>query len=373
MKKNVIKMLLVAASVLALSGCGMAKAPTLDELKEGYASKPASNLEATVNLTAEGEFELTDVSDEVQELLDMLESQMDIDLNDGASAKLAIEMKLDGNNSEEASRMEGEMNVDFECSIDMIEDAFLEGIGDDDTIEYGTYIDKEEGVKYSLKQDGTWVSSDYDEDDDDDEEDITDGLGKLVDVFVAHNDGVDEKDAIKVVAEDGEYVVKYDFTLDNDYISNMSKAEKKELNSIIDLADVDFDIDDIEAFYEEYGEYAEIAFPLSLELRFVDNGEKKDDREFYISGFSFSMEGNVSVDLSADEVTDIVTEFAGDPGVELCGVEAEASVKIEISGTIGYDGDEEVSIPKDVTKNENNIGINENKKISEIIPEVKNK
>lgn len=134
MKKNVIKMLLVAASVLALSGCGMAKAPTLDELKEGYASKPASNLEATVNLTAEGEFELTDVSDEVQELLDMLESQMDIDLNDGASAKLAIEMKLDGNNSEEASRMEGEMNVDFECSIDMIEDAFLEGIGDDDTI-----------------------------------------------------------------------------------------------------------------------------------------------------------------------------------------------------------------------------------------------
>lgn len=351
MKKNVIKMLLVAASVLALSGCGMAKAPTLDELKEGYASKPASNLEATVNLTAEGEFELTDVSDEVQELLDMLESQMDIDLNDGASAKLEIEMKLDGNNSEEASRMEGEMNVDFECSIDMIEDAFLEGIGDDDTIEYGTYIDKEEGVKYSLKQDGTWVSSDYDEDDDDDEEDITDGLGKLVDVFVAHNDGVDEKDAIKVVAEDGEYVVKYDFTLDNDYISNMSKAEKKELNSIIDLADVDFDIDDIEAFYEEYGEYAEIAFPLSLELRFVDNGEKKDNREFYISGFSFSMEGNVSVDLSADEVTDIVTEFAGDPGAELCGVEAEASVKIEISGTIGYDGDEEVSIPKDVTKN----------------------
>lgn len=351
MKKKVLKMLFVAASVLALSGCGQAKAPTLEELKDGIGTKDITDLDVTGSLTMEGELELTDVSDEIQQYLDLLEAQMDMDLSDGVSAKAVFDFKVDGNNSEDASRMEGELSVDFESNIDAIEDAALEAIGDEDTLKFGTYIDKEEEIKYNLEKDGTWTYSDYEEDDDDDDDtDPTEVFGKILDIVVAHNDGADEKDSIKVEAKDGEYVINYEFTLDNDYISNMGKSEKKELNALLDLADVDFDLDDIESFYEEYSDYATISFPLSLELRFVDNGEKKDDREFYLTGVEFSMEGSVSTDLSADEVRDIVTEVSSDPGMDLCGITGEASIKLEFSVTIGYDGEEEVSIPKSVTK-----------------------
>lgn len=353
MKKKLLTLGVLSALALSLTACeapfglGKAPIPTLEELKEGFRNDAQSGtMTAYVSMEGDGEVSIKNASDEIEEVLDMLDLYYGIDLSKGVNFEFSLEDELEGERTETMSHQSGEASLDFDCNIDALMDE-LDGVLDEFSQDQDIYTDYDEEVKYTLKGGDTWVVSDLDDDDD--------GLAfeDVVDLMISYNENVDEDDQIVITEDDGKYFINKDFTIDNDYISDLDKTGKKNLQKIFDGLDMDLDVDEIVDFYEMYGDYAEISIPVSIEFGFIDNGKKKADRLFYATDITLSMGFEVSVSLGTSDVQEIFLTL-GCPEDEIdlytCSVSGEFNVSVSLEGHFTPGDVDEIEIPKKVTK-----------------------
>lgn len=339
MKKRIITGLAVSAvAAMMLTGCG--KTPTLEEIRDNLdvSGITSANIELSIDMGADGK--ISNPSDNMEMVLDILSDELDIDLTSKQNVKFTGTMTADMTRSGDVSHSEGEAKIKVSTSIDALEEALAES-GIDDKMNFETYTDYDEEISYTLKDGDTWVYSDYEDDDSDfSPEDI-------IDFCLDINDNLDEDDQIKVEPKDKEYVVAFEMTIDNDYIENLSKDEKKSLQGILDTADMDLDVDDLVDFFEEYGEYADISIPVSFEIVFGTQGKGKN-MVYVIDSLSFSIEGNATIDLDEDTVEELLEEQGMGGNDMTCEVSANINIGLSCSMTIGYDEQDEIKIPKSV-------------------------
>lgn len=349
--KNIMKKAVmlgaVSALTIALAGCG-AKAPTFEELKDNISEKAPSSfaLDGTVNLSAEAK--VVDPSDEMQMVLSMLEDQYDVDLTKKTNITFDMDIKGSGERSEAASHVTTEGSFNMKSNVSALDDLLQDALEDAETELFReNYTDYEEELTYTKTADGDWYYEDYEANDD---KKISGVLESFIDYCIAHNENADD-DKIAIETVDGSYVIKYDLEINNEFAENVDKSEKKALQQLLDDVEIEADLDDLFEYYEEYGEYADVAVPFSLELKFTDLGTKKD-RDFALTGLNVSFGGTVSCDWDEDTVSEIL-DAAGAPLDDsmTCGLELSAEATIKVNVDLKYDEELDVEIPSKVTKN----------------------
>lgn len=347
MKKKLVMALVTGLTVFALAGCGE-KAPTLEELKDNLSDKEPTSFELEANVSLKAEGEIVDPSDDFVEMMDMVEEYYDVDLSEPLDIDLSVSLKGSGEKNEEASHIVLEGEVKAKSSVDAIQDIIDESLEDyEDSASFENYIDYEEEVKYTL-QDDEWYFDDYEEDDEVEDLDV---MSSFIDYCIAHNESAEKDDQIEIKTVDGEYVISYEIEINNEFAENVSKDEKKALQTLLDDCEIEVDLDDLFDVFDEYGEYVDMSIPFSLELGFTNVGDKKE-KEYALSKVDFSFGGKVSADWDEDVVAELF-ETAGEPmpeGIEF-GAEFEIEATISGSATVKYDEELEVEIPSKVTKN----------------------
>lgn len=345
MKKRLLLTVVTGLSVLALAGCG--KTPTLEDIKANISDKAPTTGEGTMEITASGEATINDPSDDMEEMLDMVDQYYGIDLTDGVDLEISANFEFTGERNDDYSHSVITGSLEADSSVDEIADLIEEELtGEDTEYESESYTDFEEEIKY-VYDDGEWYYEDYDEDDDEDEVKL---MESFLDYCIAHNENADKDEQIVIKAEKDKYVLDYEITIDNDFVANVDKSEKKALQSLLDDVEIEIDLDEVFDLIEEYGDYADISIPFSLNVAFVNVGDKKNP-EYAISSLDCSFGGTISGDWDEDQVEEIFEAMDEEmPDGVSFGLEFSIEASIKVSATLSYDDDADVEIPKKVTK-----------------------
>lgn len=337
----------VAVAALALTGCG--KTPTLEDIKDnlGEGKPTTANVTATINFSGEGEID--DTNDYMDMILEYLEDE-GMDLSDGIEADLEMTATAEMVRGGDYGHSTSEISVDFDSNIDMLNES-LEDYMDKAGTTTETYFDYDEELKYTYdNEDEEWYVSDLDDDDDDSSfEELNDGLESIIDFAISYNEEHDKDEQFKVAKDGKNYVISWDATIDQDFMDNLSKSDKKNIQKLFDALEIDYDFDDLVSLYEDYGDVVTIEIPVSFDISFTTSGKGKNT-EYVFNGIKAEVSGTVSTSLDEDEVEELLENAGAGSGMS-CSVEASATLSVAIEMTIGYDEQEEVEIPKKVVKN----------------------
>lgn len=346
MKKKVIALMLVAVTVFSMAGCGKdagdeagggkkAKAPSLEELKGNFSDQEVTSFDAKVKVSADADVEYDNLSSQAKQIIGMLESQLDCELDGELSGSATIDLTGKGQRNDEYSYTTVKGSVSVKTNIDEINELIDDELDGNDKIASEKFIDYDEETVYT-KEDDEWYDDYYEEADE--EADVNEALEALIDFCIAKNENAKKGDEVKVeTAKDG-YSLKLDLNLNNDYLSDIEDDELEALEDLLEACNVEVDVDDILEIYEEYGDYAEFNAPFSIEILF-----EEDDDEYVITGVNASLTVTAEGSWDQDVVSEIAGEDLEDEGFEF-DIDFKISVKFTVNVTVGYD-EEDIDVP----------------------------
>lgn len=337
MKKKLAVLLLAGTMVAAFTACGE-KTPTLADIQAGVSEVSYTTIEASGNINISAEAKLDNIGDETQQVIDLVGEMYGVDLSKKMDASIDMDFSMEGEQSDEVSHNV----VDYSMKIDSSVDALLDSM--DETSQKATREQYSDGdTVYYTEDDGdTWYYKDEDSEDNGDS-------SAILDLLVSIDSRADEDNKIEVVAtEDGRYMIAADTVINQEYAENLTKDEKNDLQDILDENNVDIDLDDLWDMYDDYGDYMDLEIPLSIELYYINAGDKKNP-EYRLDEASIAVGGSISIDWDEDMVQDLAND-AGAPMDFECTLTASVKLSMDMDAKFGYD-EVDVDIPSKVENN----------------------
>ena len=344
MRKKWLTALLVMSMAAALTGCGKEKVPTIEEIRDNLSDQSSTTYDGDVSLSVSGDVKFSDLSSDLVEVADMVKDIYDIDVTDKMTVDVSVKADVSGQHSGNIEYYTYDGTAKFDTNIDMLLDYIDEPEVD---LARESYIDKRDEIRYYKDlDDGDWYYEDYESDDDDSDP------KQILDFFISVNEyaGDDDNPINVVVTDDGRYYISFEGVIDQDFILGLSDDDIDLIEDMLDEADLDADIDGLREYYENYGEYMDISIPMSIDLYYINIGDKKNP-EYVLDETSLTVGFEANVDLDKDEVEDLLYELGAPSGVDLsCQVKANISMEISLSAKLGYD-DIDLDIPSKVQDN----------------------
>lgn len=356
MKKKLLQGLLLTGILVGLTGCtmpGLAKTPTLEDIRDNLAEEEMSSSEASAKLFASIEATADDYDTLTQYIFEELDKEYGIDLiDDNFSIEANLSYDLNCNQNEDYAQLDGQVDISVDSNSKKLNKAIEEGLEEtplSSSIE--AYIDFEDGVAYAWDSiDECYYKKDLEETSSLERATLeTDTFANFLDFVIEHNDNADKEDQIKVVKDKSEYIINAEFTICKDTLEDMSKSEKKALNKVLSFSESDIDVDWFEDFFDNLDEYdIDVEVPVSVEMRFSADG-KGEDVEYFITGATLEMTLKLDKEIDKDLIEEYTEKEMGQALSFTLDLNAEIGVKV--TAEYKYDEDNEVEIPKKVKKN----------------------